>query len=570
MKHFLLSFVFLATSFCTGNITLANNNLQQTILIKHYKSALNSPKSSFNEKIEALDSLSHYAYLQKNKTQSYLYRMQKAQMHADRGSSFKAYYLSKTLFQDLYGISPHSQSLDSIIRKNYVLLSIVSWQSGFYEEGLSISYDFLKKYSDPNPSELAQMYSNLGVIQMFMEDMSDSKKNHLKAMQIVREKKKEVDIQTTVRVLNSYAGWYYLNQKSDTALYYLDILDKEYLPRLSPLQASFYYNNLALIYSQLNNFKLAESYLLTSLDYIDDSEEISYVKASALRNLANLYTGRKLYTEAEKCYLDAIKYAEIIQDRQALYKSYLNLGLLYKQMNKSDLEQKYLLKGYILKDSVIRKEYSERSFLLTKDFEIYRIQKELEVAQLSNEKKLILLSIFGILLLLFLGIAMYMIHKLRQSYKHKAKNQNILSQKEQSVAASALLSIQKGEALKKIKQYCIQLQNEKNEEEKSKILSDILRLISNSHSENSWEEFRLRFDTAYPNFYLRLQEKHPDFTKGEKYFAALLALDINAKEIANLTQRSVRSVETYIYRIRKKAGITSECKTGNYFKEFLD
>ena len=45
---------------------------------------------------------------------------------------------------------------------------------------------------------------------------------------------------------------------------------------------------------------------------------------------------------------------------------------------------------------------------------------------------------------------------------------------------------------------------------------------------------------------------------------------MGTKEIAELTNRSVRTVETSIYKIRKKLGMGTEDKTSDFLRRFLE
>lgn len=72
---------------------------------------------------------------------------------------------------------------------------------------------------------------------------------------------------------------------------------------------------------------------------------------------------------------------------------------------------------------------------------------------------------------------------------------------------------------------------------------------------NVWETFDLLFEQTNPRFYQYLGERHPDLTKGEKRMCAYIRLELSTKEIATVTNRSTRTVETVRYRLRKKLNI---------------
>jgi hypothetical protein len=86
--------------------------------------------------------------------------------------------------------------------------------------------------------------------------------------------------------------------------------------------------------------------------------------------------------------------------------------------------------------------------------------------------------------------------------------------------------------------------------EKVLVLSNIE--LSNSMNNNLWKEFELHFNETNPDFYKALIDKYPTLTSNEMRLCAFLRLNLNTKEIAALTQKSVHSIEMMRSRIRQK------------------
>ena len=70
-----------------------------------------------------------------------------------------------------------------------------------------------------------------------------------------------------------------------------------------------------------------------------------------------------------------------------------------------------------------------------------------------------------------------------------------------------------------------------------------------------WEEFESYFIDVNEDFYKRLHQKHPNLTQREIRICAFLKLKMNTKEIANLTNLSVKTIEVYRNRLRKKLNL---------------
>lgn len=76
--------------------------------------------------------------------------------------------------------------------------------------------------------------------------------------------------------------------------------------------------------------------------------------------------------------------------------------------------------------------------------------------------------------------------------------------------------------------------------------------------DNMWDVFKTYFEQTHPNFFKTLYTLHPDLSPNEVRMCAYIMLNLTTKEIASLTNRSSRTVETVKYRLHKKLGIDDE------------
>jgi DNA-binding response OmpR family regulator len=70
-----------------------------------------------------------------------------------------------------------------------------------------------------------------------------------------------------------------------------------------------------------------------------------------------------------------------------------------------------------------------------------------------------------------------------------------------------------------------------------------------------WKEFELRFEQEHARFREILIKRHPDLTPNEVKLCTFLRLDMSSKEISEVTQQSVRALETARSRMRNKLGL---------------
>lgn len=76
-----------------------------------------------------------------------------------------------------------------------------------------------------------------------------------------------------------------------------------------------------------------------------------------------------------------------------------------------------------------------------------------------------------------------------------------------------------------------------------------------SSKEHVWEMFKIYFEDVNQRFFDILYRKNPDLTKSELRMCAFIRAGMSSKEIAIATNRSVRTIDSIKYNLRKKLGI---------------
>lgn len=95
------------------------------------------------------------------------------------------------------------------------------------------------------------------------------------------------------------------------------------------------------------------------------------------------------------------------------------------------------------------------------------------------------------------------------------------------------------------------------EKDSKESLKNVLAVLSSMKSDNQWEEFQYYFERVHPDFYRTLDMMHPGLTVKDRRLCALMSLGLSTKDIADITFREVRSVESSRNRLRKKLGLDS-------------
>ncbi len=88
-------------------------------------------------------------------------------------------------------------------------------------------------------------------------------------------------------------------------------------------------------------------------------------------------------------------------------------------------------------------------------------------------------------------------------------------------------------------------------------------------SRNLWDDFMTCFGNMHPSFLRALYARHPDLSKGEVRMCAFIVMAISTKEIAAITCRSARTVESMKYRLHKKLCLESGTTTESYLRSLV-
>lgn len=154
----------------------------------------------------------------------------------------------------------------------------------------------------------------------------------------------------------------------------------------------------------------------------------------------------------------------------------------------------------------------------------------------------------------------------------KLKNKNLeadLTFKSKELATSTMSIIKKNEVLSEIKTELEQQKDKLGTHFPNKYYERLIRLIeSNLSSEDDWKIFQANFDRIHENFFRNLKATYPDLTPNDLKLCALLRLNMNTKDMANLMSITVRGIEVARYRLRKKLDIPSEKNLIDFMIEF--
>ena len=134
-----------------------------------------------------------------------------------------------------------------------------------------------------------------------------------------------------------------------------------------------------------------------------------------------------------------------------------------------------------------------------------------------------------------------------------------LESKNRELTAKVLVMLQTNQMLDNILKKLSAL-NEKmaSNRASSKDISSIIREIENHSGDTLWQDFDKAFKGVHTEFYEKLLEINPNLSSSEIKMASLLKLNLNTKEIADITFKSESSIKSTRFRLRKKLGLDSD------------
>ena len=269
----------------------------------------------------------------------------------------KNYQKSFSLYEQM-GNTERLSYLSSNIGSLYLQISNYKSAFEYYDKGL--------KYSGEN--KLGQIFNLTG-----MADVYSNESNYAKALEFYKRAREIAnllkDISSIVKIDQGIGALYYNINRPIPSLETLKKIESEVSEKELPFEHLQLYSKLGTVYSSLDSFGVAETYLLKGLNIAEETGDI-YNSIVLQTELAHNYFLQEKYSEAsqvlERAQLEAKKYdlTQVI-GLQDLYR-----GKIYSATNKFKQAEAKLLKAVELSESV--KDHNtqiEACYLLGKNFE---------------------------------------------------------------------------------------------------------------------------------------------------------------------------------------------------------
>lgn len=256
------------------------------------------------------------------------------------------------------------------------------------------------------------------------------------------------------------------------------------------------------------------------------------------------------------------------------YLSYYQLSKCYAQMDNYE-EAYHLFNKYdIIYDSAV---YAKQEQVIDKLNTVHYLsmnieEKKSKELELANEKNRRTNKIFTSTIILVLCIVLVTVVILYSRHKilyYKNLEMSYMQQMRIDKMESELMEIQLRNDKEMLVNLALHLKSyiesidflrkelkdvvdSSETEQKNKIKNVYLNLQNNGRLSANVQNISKQINEIYKDFLDRLERLYPDLTKTEKRLCAMLYVNMSSKEIAVITNTTIRSVETSRYRLRKK------------------
>lgn len=397
---------------------------------------------------------------------------------------------------------------------------------------------------------------------------------------------------------NNLAGLAMGQKKYEQALDYAFMALQQVNRKQDPYSYYVMLLNMSIIYLEEGKIEVAWEHIPEGLEYMKKNKYwIDY--ASNCLTAANVWK-KKGDKKQEKHWLDnAEETLEKLHNNKLLGEVYKAKSDYYLRNNDYKQACLYLTSSQNLKDSISQldswKKLSEIEMVYEAEKytqELSLVSRELQIKSLTLQKqRLIFLSIIMvcIIVIALIGYRFFIQKKNRRIkeelvvkqtelhvkekeilMKRQSELQNELEIKSRELTSKVLSLVRNNEFVinitEELKQLLLKISPKENvKKEQIRELMTKLRIQSNNTTDS---EFKYYFEQVYQSFYDNLLSFHPSLTQKDLRLCAFLRLGLSTKEIAAITFREVRSIDSARNRLRKKMNISTDADLVEFFSKF--
>ncbi len=353
----------------------------------------------------------------------------------------------------------------------------------------------------------------------------------------------------------------------DSADYYFKSVITKAIKKKDTVWEGIGSGNLGYNYFLKGNYSEANKLLEFDFEIAKKNKDWG-LAAGALTILGEIAFKKEDYNKAQKFAKEANYYANKSGQYSRFSQLYPLLSKIAAHQFKPERASLYLDSTLIVKDSLI-KTYNSLKLLRAKQrIQIEQQKLKEEVEQQEQSKRFWLRNNIILLLgiLIVIGLLLYNRYRL----KSKNREQQMTSQKELTEQKLNYATIrlnnfkesihEKNTLIEQFEGYLNKANKtikDFKDNPKPNASSKTIKQLQESAilTDKDWREFTTLFETVYPDFFNRLNEKFPDLTASETRLMALYRLRLNNKDMALILGVGASAIRQIKSRLGKKINI---------------
>ena len=461
--------------------------------------------------------------------------------HKTKGEYDKALELSHTLTELSQSIDDNHLYAQSLYQIGSIYLKMGVLDAAY--ANLTSSIDIFRNYPLPS-NHMAAAFNALAVLYAKQSQYDKARTLFADGLAAVDTADRREYI-----LLNTNLALCYLfsdeEEKGEQLLQSLiDLIEKENIP-YDPSRIQF---NLCRIYIDMDRLDkvmtLGQAALASSR-----ARQNVLAQAQALYYIGYVHYLRGQKPAALSCFLAV---DSLTTDLELQMYTCVHLSSLYAQTGNYKQAYDYAIRQGKLTDSLNLRTNRDNLNRLTHE---YQYKQQMVVLDAERRKHRLMWVAAGVLTALcaVLFWSLYSRQRLKlHNIKLRQKNlSQELEQRNKEIVSKTMYLQQKNQSISVVADKLSQLRHQFKNDQKA-LIDDIIRELSISAKDTTWEEFEMRFEQVHTDFFKHLNQRYPNLSSGEKRLCAYLKLNMNTKDIAQLVHTTVGSVEQARFRLRKK------------------
>ncbi len=472
---------------------------------------------------------------------------------------------SATVYLDKASEIVKENNLDS---QEHLLMSRrarIAEMKGRKLEALELFLQAARVYQAKNmQTELAVIYDNIGILHMGFHNNAEAVK-YLKMAEAINQKP-GLENQRNITYINLGVAYKEYDSLAESVKWYKKsiALSRQLHDEFQLARVYFNLGNALQLSGQLDEAKT----LYDSSLYYCNKLNIDYGVLLITINMGEWHLLRKEYAAALECLSTAEKKLKSYNLPTETEEVLRLFALVYEATGNYPAALKNYKAHILLKDS-IEGAKTKRSILeLQARYEQERSLKEIASLNLAiqagkaSTRLYIIIFIVIIVVLLAAGTYLFInrrisLYKARIALQENEKLRLEMEAKDKDLMSKAVYMGHLNEIVSGMETRLKELLPSSSEENAGQ-LRIIMQDLKTESKQGTWKEFDVRFEQVHQDFSARLLAAYPTLSPAEIRICSFLRLNMTSKDIALLTNRSIRTIENTRNSIRSKMKLSPE------------